>query len=460
MLLRILCLLLFAALTAERVNSVVLYGGTSWRSPFQYLGWLLESLPVINQPPLHILLAALAPLAIVQGLSLRRRTWPMDLAVLGSLAAIAASFLWGMARGGSAYNAYFQLKSPVVGLLFAVMLLSTVRRSRELRLLWSTVLAAALVRATLALYFHIVHVRGRGLDVPYATSHGDSLLWATGAAWLIALALARRTRRASIASLAGVLYLLPAMYVNDRRLAWIELGVVLVFAYLLLPRRGLRRRVNRRLLLASPLIAAYVLVGWGSSAPIFAPLEALRTTSPTATNASKLARNEEDANLVYTFRRSPLLGTGWGHEYEALSSVYSAVFKKTDFTQYGYLPHNSLLALFAFTGVLGFAGMWTFVPVGAFFAARGYRRARRATDRAATMAAVCVLPVFGLQAFGDLGINELSAWLVAGVAVTSGGRVAAWTRAWRSRVRPAPAPAVALPSPAGALPSPARASAR
>ena len=381
MLPRILCLLLFAALTAERARSVVLYGGSSWRSPFQHLGWLLESMPVVNQPVLHVLLAVLAPLSFVQGLALRRRAWPVDLAVLGSLGAIAASFLWGMARGGSAYNAYFQIKSPVVGLLFALVLLSAVRTSRDLRLLWYAVLAAALVRATLAVYFHVTYIRARGLDLPYATSHGDSLLWASAAAWLIANAVARRSRRAWLGSLAGISLFLVAMHVNNRRLAWMELVMVVVVAYLLLRRRGRRRRLNRRLLLATPAIAVYVVVGWGSSAPIFAPLEALRTTSPTATNASKLARNEEDRNLVYTFRRSPLLGTGWGHEYEALTRVYSAVFEKTAFTQYGYLPHNSLLALFAFTGVLGFLGMWAFVPVATFIATRGYRRARKARDR-------------------------------------------------------------------------------
>lgn len=459
MLLRILCLLLFAAFTAEPANSVVLYGGTGWRSPFQYLGWLLESLPVINQPALHLLLVALAPVVLVQGLTLRRRAWPVELAVLGSMGAIAVSFVWGMARGGSAYNAYFQVKSPVVGMLFALLLLSAVRTWRDLRLVWVTVLAAALVRATLAFYFHFVVARERGLDLPYATTHGDSLLWASGAAWLLAVALARRSRRVGLGSLVGILYLLGAMYVNDRRLAWIQLVLVLLCAYLLLPRGGLRRRVNRRLLMAAPLVVVYVVVGWGSSAPIFAPLEAIRTTGPSATDNSKLARNEENRNLVYTFRQSPLLGSGWGHEYRALTRVFSAGLRNK-FSQYGYLPHNGLLALFAFCGVAGFLGMWTFVPVGAFFAARGYRRARRAADRAATMAGLCVLPAFGVQAFGDLGLNWLNSWLLAGVAITSGGRVAAWTGAWRSRARPAAPAAVPLPGPAAPLGSPARATTR
>jgi 4-amino-4-deoxy-L-arabinose transferase-like glycosyltransferase len=207
--------------------------------------------------------------------------------------------------------------------------------------------------------------------------------------------------------------------------------------------------VNRRLLLAAPLLLVYVAVGWGRTGPLFAPLEALRTTTPSATDPSKLARNEEDANLVHTFRQNPVLGSGWGHPYQALTTVYSEVFKTSAFVQYAYLPHNSLFGMLAFSGVVGFVGTWLPVPVAAFLAARGYRRAKRTTDRAAAMAAVCVLPAFGVQAFGDLGFNSLEGWLIVALAAATGGRVAARTRAWPSRARSSTRAGPALPDAPG-----------
>jgi hypothetical protein len=382
-----------------------------------------------------VLLLVLSPLALVQGFFLRRRVWLADLAVLASATTIAMAVLWGEVRGGSAYNAYYQLKSPLTGLLVGLLLLSTVRNSRDLRLVWATILAAALVRATLALYFFRFHARNMEPYPQFMTSHNDSLLWVAAVAWLLARALSRGSPRVWLWSLAGTAYLLMAIYVNARRLAWLQLILVLVVGYLLLPRKGLRRRANRILLMAMPVLVVYVAVGWERSGPFFAPLEALRTTSSEETDASTAARAEENTNLVHTFRQGPVLGTGWGHEYISLKGYYTQSFSKGIFKIWGYLPHNSLFGIMAFSGLVGFIGTWALIPVTSFLASRGYRRARRASDRAAAMAAVCVLPAYGVQAFGDMGFNALTCSILLGVAAATGGRVAAWTRAWPSRSR-------------------------
>src|SRR5262245_32957643 len=108
MLCRVMCTLLFVAWTAEwpKEQDRLLYWSL-WRSPFQLLGPLFVSIPGLSLFAWQVIILVLAPLCLLWPGSFRRRSWWMDLAVLVSLLSIGATFVWGVARGGSAYNAYY-----------------------------------------------------------------------------------------------------------------------------------------------------------------------------------------------------------------------------------------------------------------------------------------------------------------------------------------------------------------
>src|SRR5688572_978261 len=159
---RVLCALLFVAWTAEwpLETDKLLYCGY-WRSPFAILGPLFVSLPGISLFPWQVLLIAAAPVCLAWPGAFRTRSASMDAAILVSLGSVALTFLWGWLRGGSAYNAYYQLWRFLVALLVSLLLLATIRSSRDLKALGLTVLTAALVRGTLVIYFYWTVVRGR-----------------------------------------------------------------------------------------------------------------------------------------------------------------------------------------------------------------------------------------------------------------------------------------------------------
>ena len=80
---------------------------------------------------------------------------------LVSFGSVAITFLWGWTRGGSAYDAYYQLWRFLLALLFALLLLaSVVRGPRDLKAVGLTLVAAAVVRAILAIYFYWVSSAG------------------------------------------------------------------------------------------------------------------------------------------------------------------------------------------------------------------------------------------------------------------------------------------------------------
>src|SRR5258706_8949658 len=176
---------------------------------------------------------------------------------------------------------------------------------------------------------------------------------------------------------------------------------------------------------AAPVLVVYVAVGWNQKGPLFAPIRALSTTGSDE-DASSLARLEEDRNLVYTLwvAGNPVLGTGWGQPYQKVTSVYANF--GDEWWQYAYMPHNSLLGVAAFAGVVGIFGIWLVVPVAAFAATRGYRGATRPVDRAAAMTALCILPAYGAQCYGDIGFQSLTGGLILGVTIAAAGELCAW----------------------------------
>jgi O-antigen ligase/polysaccharide polymerase Wzy-like membrane protein len=423
---RIWCALLFMAWTAELPleADVLLYCG-HWRSPLQVLGPLFVSVPGVSLTPWQILVIVLAPFCLVWPGSFRKRPWAMDAAIVVSLASVAVTFFWGWLRGGSPYQAYYQLWRFLLALLVGLLVTSVIRNTSDLRALGLTVLTAALVRTILAIYFYWAIVHDRIVPPPpYMTTHDDTLLFIAGLVILGSWALARETVTSWLAAAALSMPILYAIVLNNRRLAWVALLFVVPVIYLMLPRGRLRRRVTRSVLVAAPILALYVAAGWGRAGAIFAPVRAL-STAGSYSDSSALAREEEIRNLLYTMTEvgNPLLGAGWGVQYEKLTSVYANF--GSEWWQYRYLPHNSLLGVAVFAGLVGIAGMWLVLPVAASLGMRGYAGSTRPVDRAAAMAAVGVLPAYGAQCYGDIGLQSLTCGLILGVALAVAGKVSA-----------------------------------
>jgi hypothetical protein len=445
---RVLCLLVFLFWTAEAPVELdkILYCGL-WRSPFGLLSFLWVPLPVIHQPAIKVLLVTLAPFCLVWPGAFRKRAWIVDGAILASLGSVGITLAWGLYRGGSAYQTYFQLNAFITGMIVALLLLCVIRTPKELRMLGTTVFAAAVVRGFLASYFYFVHVRGQALNPypPYMTTHDDSLLFVAGLVIAICWAIARRTMTAWLTAASVSALLFVAIIVNNRRLAYMEILFALAVMYRMLQGRD-RRLVNRWLLVGTPVVLLYAAVGFGRTESIFAPLRALSTTGSVTDNSS-LARQEENGNLTHTLDVSGnlLLGTGWGQPYEKVTSVFANF--GPDWWQYLYLPHDSLLGIAVFGGLVGLFGIWLVVPVTAFLTSSGYQDSTGTVERAAGMAVVGLLPAYTAQCFGDIGFQSLTSGLILGVLVAAGGKVYALSRGGARevpkssrRVRPSPPP--------------------
>ncbi len=431
MLVRVICALLFLAWTAE-VNGSAIYCGL-WRSPLQVFAPLFASIPGVGLSAWQLMFFALASPCAFNANAFRKRAVEMDAAIVVSVLSVGVTFLWGWMRGGGAYYAYYQIWRFLLALLAAFMLSSVIRGARDLRAIGLTILAAALIRGTLVMYFYWAIVHGRiEPPPPYMTTHDDSLLFMAGLLVTLTHALARRRIGTWLFTALVWVHLLYAVVLNGRRLAWIELVLSLAVLYVLIPSGILRRRVKRFALLMAPLLLAYVALGWGRQGVMFEPLRAFGT-SGSDEDASSLARLEEIRNLLYTLSSAgnPLLGTGWGVPYQLVTNIYAHF--SADWQLWRYTPHNSLLGVAVFSGLIGVFGIWLVVPVAAFLGARGCRGAPGLFERAGAMAGVAILPAYAAQCYGDIGFQSVTCGLLLGTAMA----VAAKTSVWADAADPA-----------------------
>lgn len=362
-----------------------------------------------------------------------------------SLFTLLAIWAWGLARGGDFTNSLWQthqlLFLPILFFLFQAGL----RGPKDQAALGRVILASACIKAMVAVYVRLVVHPATLAVLPYATAHADSMLFASAFGLLVSEYIERPDRRRAQLCAALLPILLVGMAANRRRIVWVEVGATLLMMYLMSPPTPLKRRVQKVLLLLAPLIPLYLGIGWNSGSSIFKPVQIVKTIADSKADRSTETRDVENYNLISTLKDHPIAGTGFGHEYVEL--VKGDDISKY-FAQYRFIPHNSVLGLWAFTGVLGFTGLWSILAVGVFFAARAYRATGVPARRAAALWVVSFVLVYVIQAYGDMGIISWTGVFLLAPALAQAGKLAVATGAWpeRRRARDAAlAPEEALP---------------
>jgi hypothetical protein len=178
-----------------------------------------------------------------------------------------------------------------------------------------------------------------------------------------------------------------------------------------------------------PFFPLYLTVGWQNPTGIFGIVGIFKSL----VEGENLAKGQldyrdiENINVVHTWEQHPLLGTGWGHPFIELIELPDISHA---FADYLYFPHNSVLGMFQAGGVVGFSGLWAWIPVGIFLAARAYHRAHEPEYRAGGLVALSVFVAYINQCFGDMGNISWMGALLAAMALTCASKLALYTGAW------------------------------
>jgi hypothetical protein len=297
------------------------------------------------------------------------------------------------------------------------------------------VLAAATYKALLALYImkvvgNFVEVPGtEAVPLPHATSHQDSMLFAVAFVLVAALFLERAVKRRK-----WLLALLPViiglgMKANNRRLAWVQVALVLLMVYIVSADNPIKRKIRRGLMIAAPVAALYVAAGWNSQyGTMFKPVRMLRSVTDAKTDGSSYWRELENFNLISTLKLNPLVGTGYGHPYEEV-----IVLPAVNYDLERFAPHNSILGLWAFCGLLGYAGLTMLWSAGVYFAVRAYHASKLGELRAAALVSFGGILIYLVQCWGDLGLGAPIGLFIAAAAMAVAGKLAVATDQWPTK---------------------------
>lgn len=361
---------------------------------------------------------------------------PLTKFALVSFGTLMGLLMLGIATHGDSTNALWQTQKLLyVPVMFALMS-ATFRGPKDHTLIGGLIIAAATVKALLAVY-----VRGvLGPEPPYVTTHADSLLFATA----FSIPVARLLIAANKKSLQLCLLVLPVltagMIANGRRLVWVEVTIAAVIVLMMTPWTPIKRAMVRGLVLLLPVMPVYLAAGWNSGSAIFKPVKTFRSIADSKSDRSTETRDIENFNLIFTLKQNSIIPLGFGHEYTELVQADDI---SQFFQQYRYIPHNSVLGLWAFAGVLGFTGVWLVIGVAVFMAARAYRRTRDVDHQTAALSCITAIFIYLMQAYGDMGlVNWNGVFIISSVMVVA-GKLAIATGAYPSR-RPLPVMAPAL----------------
>ncbi len=436
----------FCAMLVEDVRAAPFMG--RWRSPLYGIGRIfydgLEK--TLGVPGLKIYGIEFLYLILLSVLGLSwfwsKKRIKMPAAPLIAAAAIAAAAVigleaWGIARGGVVRFSILQMR-PLLFTGMAVLLFSfAFRTRRDTKLVLGIILAVGVIRALVGFYYwRFVLVRAEGSYFAlgggsYITTHADTVLWVTGLIICLITLLISPSRRTIWLNATVSPILIMAIIVNNRRLAIISLVMGMGIFYLLAT-PVVRRRLKRILLVTFPVVFLYIGVAWNSGGAWAKPVRSIKSIVY-AEDSSVDMRTIENYNLYMTTRHHPILGQGFGHEYEELSVAISI---SEVLEAYRYLPHNSLMWLMSAGGLIGFSLYWMIFVVGVFLAVRVSRTSDHIIDQVGSLTAIITVNTFMIQCMGDSGIYSwLSIMVLSPLLGLMGGR-AAELNAWPMSRRP------------------------
>jgi hypothetical protein len=351
--------------------------------------------------------------------------------MLAILFAIVFIEIRGISRGGAdVQQSLWQFHGLMWIPLLTMLLGSSMRSAREAAALAWVFTIAAMVKITWAAHLYWTVAKPFGLRPDAMTTHEDSVLFVM----VLFIWISAAVHRPSKASLARLVffggYILWGLALNNRRIAYVGLGVGLFVFYLLLQGR-LKRIATKTFVYAIPFVVVYLAIGKDKPRGIFKPAAMIMSVGKQE-DASSKTRDIENYNLIQTLKPNMVFGTGWGHEY---IEVVRAFDISTVFAQYRYIAHNSMLWLISIGGIVGFTLLWVPFSIAVFLGVRAYRFADNWFDRTAASSALSVLAIFVVQAWGDMGTQGMWSGQVISSALVVIAKLAYSTGAWPAGIK-------------------------
>ncbi len=358
----------------------------------------------------------------------RRPMRPYAQACVFSAGAVLLWTVYGIGAGGSVQNMLWQVRALFWLPCFALAAGVAAATPNGVKKIKTALIFSAIFKSIEAIAFKFTftfhpgdfqYVGGKALQPKeppiYATTHSDTVLWATVLCILIADWFETRTKQSRNRLFYIGIPLLAAMVINNRRTVYVSVAAGAAFI-VSVAQRNVKKELKRLLSLLWPLIILYIGIGLVSSSQsvVFKPVRMIQSVV-VQDDASSDTRDIENGNLLFTMRARPILGTGFGHPYTELVVAYDVT--ASGFANYRFIPHNSFLGIWAFGGL--FFPMFYMMPlvVAIYYGVNTRRRSGSPFLRSSAAWAVCGIIAYLVQGWSDIGLQDWTAILCCGAGM-------------------------------------------
>jgi hypothetical protein len=438
--------MMFCALTLENPSELPAWG--AWQSPVYWIGALMlthmngaAGASFLFFSGMDLCLGIVVIIALLRKFNgsridrIDRVPTPQPLLRLAYVAigAILFTYISGVIRGGDPTFARWQVDRviylPVVFLIFQMAL----RGPKDYAALAKVLLSAALVRASLAVYIMNTVSLPAGpdgnTDLPYATSHHDSILFASAVVLILAL-LIHRYPGAKRYAFFFLPVIMAGMIANNRRMVWVQVGIAFFTLYFATPMNPTKYRIRKVVWGMLPIAAIYIMLGWNHPTGFFSPVGMVRAVVEPGMDLSAQTREIENYDLISTLKLNPLFGVGYGNGYYQLIGLPPMGYDLEP-----YIPHNSILGLWAYCGYFGYTALTLLWSGGVYFAMRAYSAVTRADDRTAALTSYAAVLIYVVQCWGDMGLGSWTGTFLVAPALAMAGKLCVASGAWETKRR-------------------------
>ena len=326
--------------------------------------------------PAEILMLAVILIWIFQAISTRSLALPRGPLVTAYLLfglVVVGAELHGMISRGNYLNSLWELRPQAYGFVAFILTASLVKDRDDVRRLVYIFFAAVGFKAALSLFRYFVTLQRHTSGIESIMAHEESYFFAVFLIAVLAAVLWYAHRR----QLWPLLVLSPvvglALMVNHRRAG--DLAATVALAVLVILAIRFRSVVSRERLVLLSFVAVlastvFILIFWnhtyGTIGELVRPYRSFIEPDPRDAS-SNLYRIAEDANILVTFRSSPLVGIGFGLP---MRIVYPMADISKIYPLWNYIPHNTLLWIGMRMGVVGYITFFGLIGMGVLTATR------------------------------------------------------------------------------------------
>lgn len=365
--------------------------------------------------PLELLLGMMLLAWLAQGLVHRRLVfrggtlgWPVLL--------FACVLLLGLARGqveGADTNvALWEVRWLAYLVACYVLAANLIENRAHVRALLGITLVVNGLFCLEAIYRHLVLIRGGQLKGDDTFEHVDVIFLSAALLLVVAQRVIGGPRWQRAIGPPVFIVAVYALMASERRSGWIALGVAVVALLAVL---AVRHR-KAFLWITVPLVvssALYLPLFWNQTGLWGQPARAVKSLiTPNARDAaSNQYRVIEKANVRYTIEQNPLLGVGFGREFQMVYPLPDLSF----WPFWRYQPHNNILWLWLKLGMAGFTLF--FVLMGLAIARAAYlTRVLQAPElRVFALIALCTIVATLVFSWVDVGLVSGRVTVIVGM---------------------------------------------